>query len=131
MAGEEGFILLYKHSRSRLGEVDYIFRNEVNDPFWRMFPYICVECKNWDEKISSKEINHFVNLIKDKSPLIYFGVFITTSSYENSAKNAMNNARMIDKIVIVPVERKNLRQLIKDGFKNCIKKICEEAIFKA
>jgi len=130
MAGEKGFTQVYKHSRSRLGEVDYVFRNEVKDSFWQMFPYVCVECKNWEKKISSREMNHFVNLIKDKSPLSCFGVFLTTSSYEDSAKTSMNNARIGDKIVIVPVEKKHLKALIEEGFKNCARKLCEETIFK-
>lgn len=130
MARHKKFKMVYKHSRSRLGEVDYVFRHEVKDPFWQMFPYVCVECKNWEKKISSKEMDHFVSLIKDKSPLCHFGVFVASSSFKESAKTSMNNARIGDKIIIVPVERKHLTDLVKNGFKNSIKKLCEEIVFK-
>jgi restriction endonuclease Mrr len=124
------FKMVYKHSRSRLGEVDYVFRNEVKDPFWQMFPYVCIECKNWEKKISSKEMDHFVSLIKDKSPLCHFGVFVTSSFFEVSAKTSMNNARIGDKITIVPIEGDHLKDLINDGFENCVRKVCEETVFK-
>lgn len=130
MVRHKEFKIVYKHSRSTLGEVDYVFRNEVKDSFWQMFPYVCVECKNWEKKISSKEMDHFVSLIKDKSPLCHFGVFMTSSSYEESAKTSMSNARIGDKIIIVPVERKHLTDLVEDGFENSIRKLCEKTVFK-
>lgn len=130
MSRENEFAKVYKHSRSKLGEVDFVFRNEGKDSFWQMTPYVCVECKNWERKISSKEMDHFVNLIRDKSPLSCFGVFVTTSSYEDSAKTSMSNARIADKIVIVPVEKKHLKALIEGGFQDCVRKLCEETIFK-
>jgi restriction endonuclease Mrr len=95
-----------------------------------MFPYVGVECKNWEKKISSKEMDHFISLIRDKSPLCHFGVFVASSSFEESAKTSMNNARIGDRIIIVPIEGKHLADLIKDGFEKFVRQLCEETVFK-
>jgi restriction endonuclease Mrr len=130
MMREKEFKMVYKHSRSRLGEVDYVYRNEAKDSFWCQFSHVCIECKNWAKKISSREMDHFVSLIKDKSPLCCLGIFITNSSFEDSAKTSMKNARIGDKIVIVPFEGKELTSLIEFGFKDSVVRMCEESIFK-
>ena len=67
MSREENFFQVYKHARSEIGETDYIYRHNIQDhPFWRVSSYICIECKNWVGNISSKEINHLRELIKEK-----------------------------------------------------------------
>lgn len=131
MSRHKEFTMVYKHPRSEIGEVDYVYRHELQDhPFWRISPYICVECKNWAEKISSTQMNHLTELIREKGPLCCCGVFITSSSYDPSALTAIRDSRLRDKIVIVPVERKYLKGLIKEGIKDFIQKLCEKIVFK-
>jgi len=94
MAREKEFEIIYKHSRSKQGEVDYIYRHNITyDPFWKLSHYICIECKNWKEKITSLEMDHFISLLKAKSILTCMGIFITTSSYEKSALESIKNAK--------------------------------------
>jgi Holliday junction resolvase-like predicted endonuclease len=131
MTKEKGFKMVFKHSRSRLGEVDYVYRNMNRDTFWSQFTYICVECKNWKEKISSKETDHLISLIKDKTPLPCLGIFLTSTSFEKSAKTSIKNARIGDKILVVPFEGKNLEEMITLGFRASVEKKSEESIFKS
>jgi len=131
MSRHEEFTMIYKHSRSEIGEVDYVYRHELRDhPFWRISSYICVECKNWAEDISSTQINHLIELIREKSPFCCCGIFITSSSYNPSALTSIRDSRLRDKIVVIPVERKHLGSLIKEGFKDYIQKLCEKTVFK-
>jgi hypothetical protein len=131
MSKEKRFKIVFKHSRSRLGEVDYVYRNKNNDSFWRQFSYVCVECKNWKDTISSTETDRLISLIKDKSPLSCLGIFLTNTIFEESAKTSMKNARIGDKILVVPFEGKNLEEMIKLGFRASVEKKCEESIFKS
>jgi restriction endonuclease Mrr len=130
MTTEKQFKLVYKHSRTTLGEVDYVYSHERKESFWQLSPYICVECKNWQKNIRSREMDHLISLIKDKSPVSSLGVFITNSSFEDSAKTSMKNARIGDKIIIVPFEGKDLMNLIEFGFRDAVVRMCEESIFK-
>jgi hypothetical protein len=131
MSKEKQFKMVFKHSRSRLGEVDYVYRNKKNDSFWRQFSYVCVECKNWKDTISSQETDHLISLIKDKSPLVCLGIFLTNTTFEESAKTSIKNARIGDKILVVPFEGKNLKEMINLGFIASVEKRCEESIFKS
>ena len=131
MQKEKDFRFVFKHPRSELGEIDYVYSHNLQDHhFWKVSPYICVECKNWKENISSSEINHLKELIREKGPFSCCGVYITSSSYHPSAINAINYSRVMDNIIIVPVEGKHLTSLIEQGFKDFIQKLCEEKIFK-
>jgi len=131
MQREKDFRLVAKHPRSELGEIDYVYSHDlVAHHFWKLSPYICVECKNWKENISSTEISHLADLIRDKELLTCCGVYVTSSSYDPSAKHAINQLRIRDRILIVPVEGKHLTHLVEKGFKDFIQQLCEEKIFK-
>lgn len=131
MKREEDFKRVLKHPRSELGEIDYIYSHNLQDHyFWKVSPYICIECKNWKEDITSNEIDHLTALVRDKGPFSCCGVYITSSSYSSSAIEAINYSRVRDKIIVVPVEGKHLTSLIEQGFKDFIQKLCEEKIFK-
>jgi len=131
MTREKEFVQVYKHVRSETGEIDYVYRHNLQDePFWRISSYVCIECKNWLGDITSNEIHHLAWLIHQIEPLPCLGVFITSSSYTSSAKEAIKNARLKEKIIIVPIGRKDLNELINVGFKNLVQKIGEETVFK-
>ncbi|MDH5266276.1 MAG: restriction endonuclease [Candidatus Bathyarchaeota archaeon] len=131
MQREKDFRLVFRHPRSELGEIDYVYSHDLQDHyFWKVSPYICIECKNWKENITSTEINHLAELIREKGPLSCCGVYITSSSYSPSAIEAINHSRLRDEIVVVPIEGKHLASLIAQGFKDFIQKLCEEKIFK-
>lgn len=131
MKKEMDFRFVFKHPRSELGEIDYVYSHNLQGHyFWRISPYICIECKNWKANITSTEINHLTELIREKGPFSCCGVYLTSSSYSPSAKRAIENARIRDNIIIVPVEGKHLPSLIERGFKNFIRNLCEERVFR-
>jgi restriction endonuclease Mrr len=129
MVAEKDFEFVDKHSRSHIGEVDYVYYCKVTDHIlWKVSPMICIECKNWNETISSEKMNHFINLVREKSPFSSCGVYITSSSFSKHAKTAIRDARIRDKIIIIPVERKQLNELINFGFKGYILKLCMKTV---
>lgn len=131
MQREKDFEFKFKHPRSELGEIDYIYSHNLQDHyFWKISPYISIECKNWKENITSTEINHLTELIRDKGPFSCCGVYITSSSYSPSAIEAINHSRVRDKIIVVPVEGKHLHSLVQMGFRDFVQRLCEKKIFK-
>jgi hypothetical protein len=128
MAREKQFKMVYKHCRSALGEIDYVFSHELQDSFWRLSPYVCIECKNWADKIDSVLTDHFVDLVKS-TLLCCCGVYITTSSYEKSAFESAKRAKA-EGILIVPVERKHLKELVTKGFEETIRRVGLDVAFK-
>jgi restriction endonuclease Mrr len=132
MKTQTDFKLIWKHPRSKLGEIDYVFLHNYsgNKSFWGLSPYICIECKNWKGDITSTEIGHLANLVREKSPLSCCGVYITTGSYAPSASESIKNARLTDRIIIVPIDGKQLPSLVEKGFKDTVQKTCEEQVFK-
>jgi hypothetical protein len=128
---DKEFTQVFKHARSGTGEIDYIYRHSLsNHPFWKISFYICIECKNWREKVSSRDIDHLIKMIRAKGPLSSIGIFVSSSSLEASALTSIRDARLQDGLLIVPVEKKHLKDLTAIGFKEFIPKLCEEQVFK-
>lgn len=132
MITEKNFELKFKHPRSKTGEIDYVYHHniEMGRSFWGLSPYICIECKNWKDNISSVEIGHLVDLVREKGPLSCCGVYLTSSSYDPSATERIKTARVMDRILIIAVDGKNLKGLVDCGFRNFVEDLCEEQVFK-
>jgi hypothetical protein len=129
MFREPDFEMIDKHSRSEIGEVDYAYQCKVRDNIlWENSPIICIECKNWSGTIGSENVDHFINLVREKSPFSSCGVYVTSSSFSPQAKTSMRDARVRDKITIVPIEKRQLISLIEYGFKSYIPKVCLDTI---
>lgn len=75
-------------------------------------------------------MNHFINLVKEKAPFSSCGVYVTTSSFSKQARTAMRDARIRDKIIIIPIEDKDLDGLINDGFKNYVLDVCMKTVLQ-
>jgi len=131
MAWQEGFEYIDKHCRSEVGEIDYFYRSELQDhPLWQEYPFFFIECKNWKETISSEKMNHFLTLVKGKAPFFCCGVYITTSSFSPQALTTMRDARLKDNIMVIPIDKNDLPNLIEKGFKDLLQEICEKILAK-
>ena len=132
MAQQPRFIYIDKHCRSKVGEIDYFYRTELRDhPLWEKYPYLFIECKNWKEAISSEKMDHFVRLVKVKNVLLCCGIYITTSSFSPEALTTMRDARNVDKVMIIPIDKKDLPNLIDRGFKVFVQEKCDKVLAKA
>ena len=131
MAQQDGFVYINKHCRSNVGEIDYFYRCEYTDhPLWKNYPYIFIECKNWEDKIGSPELNHFIRLMQAKAFFNCCGIYLTTSSLSREALTTIRDARIKDKTLIIPIEGKNLPNLIEKGFKVYIQEACDRILAK-
>ena len=131
MAWQEGFEYIDKHCRSEVGEIDYFYRSELRGhPLWEEYPFVFVECKNWKETIGSEKMNHFISLVKDKAPFSCCGVYITTSSFSRQALTSMRDARLHEKVIVIPIDKNDLPTLIERGLKVLLEEICEKILAK-
>jgi hypothetical protein len=129
MLSEEDFEFVDKHSRSQVGEVDYVYYCKVRDHvLWQISPMVCIECKNWNETISSEKMNHFINLVREKSPFSSCGVYVTSSKFSKQAKTAIRDARIRDKIIIIQIGGRQLNDLVDFGFKKYSLILCMNTV---
>lgn len=131
MNTQENFEFSFKHPRTAMGEIDYVYTHKLENSFWKMFSYICVECKNWKENISSVEMGHLGDLVEEKFPFPCIGIYITTSNYDPSAFEVMKKYRLKNNIVLVPIDGKQIKDLVENGFENTVKRISEYIFFKS
>jgi hypothetical protein len=132
MGQQEGLLYIDKHCRSKVGEIDYFYRNTLcGHPLWEMYPYLFIECKNWKETISSEKMNHFISLVKAKTPFPCCGIYITTSSFSPQALTTMRDARLKENVFIIPIEKNDMSELIDRGFKDSIQEKCDKLLAKA
>jgi len=132
MNQQQGFVYIHKHCRSKVGEIDYFYRSEIRDhPLWEEYPYLFIECKNWKETISSEKMDHFIRLVKAKTLFPCCGIYITTSSFSPQALTTMRDARLNDKVMVIPIDKNDLRDLIDLGFKVLVQEICDKLMTKA
>jgi hypothetical protein len=130
MKAEKNFEFSWKHPRSPMGEIDYVYTHKIQNSFWAKFSYVCIECKNWKDNISSVEMGHLGDLVDEKAPFACLGVYVTTSAYDPSAYATISKFRFKNKILLVPIEAKHLESLIQDGFEKTIRDVCEHTVFK-
>jgi Holliday junction resolvase-like predicted endonuclease len=129
IAQQSGFNFLRRHARSKVGEIDYLYRVSYNDhPLWNSFNYIFIECKNWKKTIPSKELSHFLALLKRKSIFRCFGIYLTTSKL---SPEALETLKTNEGLVIIVIERKKLSEMINLGFKTFLQEEFEGMISKA
>ena len=131
MTQQPGFIFIHKHCRSEIGEIDYFYRNTRDHPLQETYSYLFIECKNWKGKISSEKINHFIGLLKSKTPFFCCGIYITTSSFSQEALTAMKYARIQDGVIVISIDKKDLLELIEKGFKMFIEEKFDKMLAKA
>lgn len=132
MAQQEGFQYLKRHCRSKVGELDYFYRITLSGhPLWKLYPYLFIECKNWKEPISSEKMDHFIRLVKAKTPFSCCGIYITTSHFSPEAMTTMRDSRIKDSVFILPIDLKDITDLIENGFKVSIQEKCDKVLARA
>lgn len=132
MAQQDGFTYIDRHCRSDVGEIDYFYRNQnIDHPLWKTYHYIFIECKNWNDIIPSKELSHFLTLMRRKSLFKCCGVYLTTSRLSPEANVVISDGQKIDNLCIFKLEKNNLKKLISIGFKRALEEACDKTIAHA
>jgi hypothetical protein len=132
MAQQKGFVFIDKHCRSKVGEIDYFYRTELrNHPLWERYNYLFIEAKNWEQKIGSPEVNHFITLLKAKTVFPCCGIYLTTSLLSPQAEIAIRDARMVSGMMIILITSRDLPEMIDEGFKGFLERKCDMMLAKA
>jgi restriction endonuclease Mrr len=87
-----------------------------------------IECKNWKKTIPSKELSHFLMLLKRKTLFRCFGVYLTTSKL---SEEALEDLKTNNDLVVIVLDKNKLSQLISSGFKIFLQDEFDRLIAKA
>lgn len=81
----EGLALVKRNLVTANEELDIVFRNNVDRPFWMSLdsPHIVVECKNWSSKVQAEVVRSFEMKMINHFNLARIGVFVATNGYES------------------------------------------------
>jgi ribosomal protein S27E len=126
VVGRDGeFKIVSRHLRSQAGEIDYVLGHELQDNFWRKSPYVCVECKNWKKTIPIGQVDHFIAQVKKAGPYCAIGIYLTTSRLSPDSLAAIRDARINDRLTLVPIEGVELRKLVETKLSECVRMLFE------
>lgn len=128
---EDEFILAKQHARSDLGEFDYVYKTNCSGhPLWNNCKYMFVECKNRKEVVSSKDMNHFVKMLDNKSVFRNCcGIYITTKRFSPQANNSAKEG-IAGGLIIFRIAHADITELIEKGFKQFLENQFDELLTK-
>ena len=129
---ENEFVLVKPHARSDIGEFDFVYKTKCNGhPLWNECQYLFVECKNRKEVVSSKDMNHFVNMLSKKAVFknARCGIYITTKSFSRQANTAAKNG-IAEGLIIFKIAHKDIATLIEKGFKRFLEEEFDDLLSK-
>lgn len=71
-------------------EIDLLYRNNVDRPFWINFqsPLVFVECKNWSSNVGAAEIRNFEGKLRNH-PGAKIGVMVAGAGFTSEVDNAL------------------------------------------
>lgn len=80
----KGFKFVAPRIKNKTEEIDLVFLNESEDPFWKKRnSHIFIECKNQKEKSNKKDLIIFKDKMENDS-LCDFGIFIALEGFTNN-----------------------------------------------
>lgn len=81
----ENFVLFKKNLNTANEELDIVFRNNIERPFWISLnsSHIFFECKNWSGKIQARIVRELETKLTNHSNLTRIGIFVAIMGYES------------------------------------------------
>jgi len=128
LSREGHFEIVNKHVRTETGELDYVLRHSLTDPFWCRSQHVVVECKNWKRPIGPEQLDHFLELVEKSGPLCNVGVYVTTSRLTKAARTTIRDKRLVVGIIAVIVEKDCVRKLAL-GLRGLIPRLYEKQTY--
>jgi hypothetical protein len=117
ITSDDNFCVKTVNSRTESEEIDIIVENKAKTDFLKQLqsPLILVECKNWSDKVGSKEIRDFAQKIQNRPRfLCKVGLIITTSQFTRDSEKEIIGYRGKD-FLIVTADRPHLQEAITKG----------------
>lgn len=109
------FIVLEHNIRTETEEIDIVVQPDTSSPFWSKVspPMLLLECKNWKEKIGTKELQVFATKIENRPKILCrIGYLISISGFTNDAEKELIGYRARD-FVIATITSEHIEDLMK------------------
>jgi len=99
-------------------EIDIFVRNESTDAFWfKLSPFILVECKNWSSKVGKDEIVIFRSKLENRFGLSKVGFLVSVNGFYNTVEKELLRSSKGD-ISVVLVDKAALEKLVLSSKRN-------------
>jgi ActR/RegA family two-component response regulator/Holliday junction resolvase-like predicted endonuclease len=108
----EGFQFHEKNLNTETEEIDIVFRNEGQDPFWQKeSSLILVECKNWTKnRVGKNEFVLFQTKMENRAGRCKLGFLICVEEFAETVTKEMLRSSKSD-LLVVPINGERLREL--------------------
>jgi len=128
----DGNLVLVNHNvRTQSEEIDIVLEPHMSSPFWSRIapPMILLECKNWKNKVSAKEVRNFAGKIENRPKMLCrIGFLIATNGFTKDAQKELLGYRARD-FIIATVTGVDITKLIHT--KSRLSNILEKRLVKA
>jgi len=111
------FVIHDRNVRTESEEIDVVVGASTTSPFWLAMPcpLVLIECKNWKDKVSAKEVRDFVGkLLNRPRTLCSLGFMICTSGFTSDAQQELLGHRGKD-FVVATITGADLDALMESG----------------
>lgn len=108
------FVVVEHNVRTETEEIDIVVQPDTSSPFWSRVspPMLLLECKNWKDKIGTKELQVFATKIENRPRLLCrIGYLISISGFTDDAEKELIGYRARD-FVLATITAGHLKELI-------------------
>jgi len=112
-ASIEGFTEIDRNVKTETEEIDIVFRNESQHPFWQKEgSLILVECKNWhSQRVGKNEFVLFKEKIENRAGRCRLGFLVCVEEFAETVTKEMLRSSKTD-LLVVPIDDERLKQLV-------------------
>ncbi len=110
------FMLLEHNVRTESEEIDLAVQPDSSSPFWSRVspPLLLLECKNWKEKVGTKELQVFATKIENRPRILCrIGYLISILGFTEDAKKELIGYRARD-FVLATITTEHIEGLLKE-----------------
>lgn len=112
-------------------EIDVLVTNHVNDAFWLALqsPFIFVECKNWVNKVRSKDVRDFQGKLDNHNNLCRMGILISVNGFTTECDEYLKRLGRSNKVLLL-ITGKDIEKLLstRESIKLWIESIIPKAL---
>jgi hypothetical protein len=111
----EGLRVTERNIDSGIEEIDLKVLNNNESGIWNQFEMIIfIECKNWLDRVDSKEIRNFEG--KMRNYFLHSGIFFAVNGFKNNRRGAIGQIKVRFKqegFIIIPVDGTDLEEIFR------------------
>jgi hypothetical protein len=120
------FVVIEHNVRTESEQIDLVVQPDATSPFWSRVtpPMILLECKNWKDRIGTKEVQVFATKIENRPRILCrIGYLVSISGFTSDAEKELIGYRArdfimatitADHIVELAKNRKRISDLLKE-----------------